>query len=404
MNRTNVHYSPKKSDSRSPRAQSRTNPTSKKKQNRFKTIDPVHFAKKSNPTVANSYVASMMIKDMPVDSSIIENLLRKKYSHPTEIQEKAFEPILNGSDFLGLAKTGTGKTAAFLVPLIQNLFSNNASHQILIITPTRELALQIEDEFKSIALGLKLFCHCFIGGTPVEADIRKLRLPAQVIIGTPGRIADLVMQRKLNMQLFSVLVLDEFDRLLDMGFSRDVMELVGKMTHRKQTILFSATEDATQRSLMNSLLKHPVEVKLYTGHAASDLVDQEIVAVKPGENKMDVLIKMLQDKTFIKVMVFAETKHLVKRLTAKLKMSGIRADDIHGNKSQNQRIRTLDAFKMKKIQVLVATDVASRGLDITDVSHVINFQEPKNLDSYVHRIGRTGRAGKSGKAYTFVGG
>ncbi|MBK8956522.1 MAG: DEAD/DEAH box helicase [Saprospiraceae bacterium] len=398
MNSTTVLHSVRK-ESRPQRA----NGGNRKKQTRIKSVDPVHFEKKSNPEKARSYTATRAIADLPVDDALIRNLIRKKYTHPTEIQEKALEPILNGLDFLGIAKTGTGKTAAFLVPLLHNVMNGDNPGQILIITPTRELALQIEAEYKTLCSGLKLFSHCLIGGTSVEADIQKLKRPVHTIIGTPGRIADLVMQRKLNLQNFSCLVLDEFDRLLDMGFSKEVMALVGKMTNRKQTILFSATEDDAQRSLMNSLLNNPVEVRLYSGNASSDLVDQEIVAVKPGESKVDVLIKMLKDKSFVKVMVFAETKHLVKRLTAKLRISGIRADDIHGNKSQNQRIRTLEAFKLEKIQVLVATDVAARGLDITDVSHVINFQEPKNLDSYIHRIGRTGRAGKSGKAYTFVG-
>ena len=301
-----------------------------------------------------------------------------------------------------MAQTGTGKTAAFLVPIIHNLINQKPNFQVLIVSPTRELALQIDEEFKSISNGLNLSCTSLIGGTSVGRDINNLRRPSHIIIGTPGRISDMVRQRALNLKNFSVLVLDEFDRLLDMGFSRDIQFFVDGMINRKQTILFSATEEKGQKALINNLLENPVEVRVSTGNVSPDSIEQDIVVVKNGEKKMDVLVNMVRDKSFEKVLVFAETKRWVSRICKDLRIAGIKADEIHGNKSQNYRINALDSFKNKKIQVLVATDVAARGLDISNVSHLINYQQPKNIDSYIHRIGRTGRAGESGKAFTFI--
>ncbi len=372
------------------------------KKSASKEIDIHQFVKTAIAPKEIHFTPSRTIHQLPVDPSIIANLLKKGYESPTEIQDKSLEAILNGQDLLGLAKTGTGKTGAFLIPLIHMLLDQKPDFQILIISPTRELALQIDQEFKSISQGLQLFSLCLIGGTSVERDIAKLKRPAHIVIGTPGRLADMVRQRALNIKLFHYLVLDEFDRLLDMGFAKEIQQLVGAMQSRKQTILFSATEEKNQQTLIKSLLRNPVEVKLNTGNATGDHIDQEIIQLKFGEKKMDVLIKMISDTSFDKVLVFAETKHLVKKICRQLRNTGIRADEIHGNKSQSYRIKALESFKNRKIQVLVATDVAARGLDIMDVSHVINFQKPKNMDSYVHRIGRTGRAGKSGKAYTFV--
>jgi ATP-dependent RNA helicase RhlE len=372
------------------------------KKNITKDIDINQFVKTAKTPEEYSYTATRTIKDLPVHESIISNLLKKGFESPTEIQDKSLEAILEGNDLLGLAQTGTGKTGAFLVPLIHNLLNQKPNFQVIVISPTRELALQIEQEFKSISHGLNMFSLCLIGGTSVEKDIAKLRRPVHFIIGTPGRIADMVSQKALDLSKFSFLVLDEFDRLLDMGFSKEIQRLVGGMRNRKQTILFSATEEKSQQTLIKSLLRNPVEVKLNIGNATGDHIDQEIIQVKMGENKIDVLLSMIRDDSFDKVLVFAETKHSVKKVCRQLRHAGIKADEIHGNKSQSYRIKALESFRNRKIQVLVATDVAARGLDIVDVSHVINFQQPKNMDSYVHRIGRTGRAGKSGKAYTFV--
>jgi ATP-dependent RNA helicase RhlE len=303
---------------------------------------------------------------------------------------------------MGLAQTGTGKTAAFLVPIVHQLINTAPAFQVLIVIPTRELAVQIEDELKSITKGLNLHSQVFIGGTSVNRDLDKLRRPSHFIIGTPGRLLDMANQRALHFDKFQTLVLDEFDRLLDMGFSHDIQKMISKMSNRKQTVLFSATEEPNQKKLIGEILTNPVEVRVSIKNATGDHIEQETITVKDGENKMDVLIRMIKDDSFQKVIVFAETKRWVSKVCKELNRVGIKADEIHGNKSQNYRQNALNAFKAEKIKVLVATDVAARGLDIEEVSHVINYQKPMNFDSYIHRIGRTGRAGKSGKAYTFI--
>ncbi len=371
-------------------------------QSKSSSIDPKHFVKKAVAQEVIKHTPTQLIEELPVNTKIVSNLLKKGFKTPTEIQEKTLDAILEGRNLLGLAQTGTGKTAAFLVPIIHNLINQKPNFQVLIVSPTRELALQIDEEFKSIGNGLNLSCTSLIGGTSVGRDINNLRRPSHIIIGTPGRISDMVRQRALNLKNFSVLVLDEFDRLLDMGFSRDIQFFVDGMSNRKQTVLFSATEEKGQKNLINNLLENPVEIRVRTGNVSADSIEQDVVVVKNGENKMNVLINMVRDESFEKVLVFAETKRWVSRICRDLRVAGIKADEIHGNKSQNYRINALNSFKNKKIQVLVATDVAARGLDISNVSHVINYQQPKNIDSYIHRIGRTGRAGESGKAFTFI--
>ncbi len=365
-------------------------------------ISPSTFVKKATASLETQYVATRKINCLPVHSSIISTLVSKGYESPTEIQDKTLEAILDGENIVGLAQTGTGKTGAFLVPLVHNLLNERAAHQVLIVSPTRELAVQINDEFASIARGLNLYSSFLIGGTSVNADVQKLRRPAHFVIGTPGRLTDMVRQGALNLKHFNTIVLDEFDRLLDMGFARDINYLVDGMVNRKQTILFSATEEKSQKQIISKLVSNPVEVRIQTKNAAADTVDQEVVTVKDDQKKMDVLLSLIRGDEFEKVLVFAETKRWVTRICRDLRKAGIKADEIHGNKSQNYRLNALNSFKNKKIQVLVATDVAARGLDITNVTHVINYQQPKSMDSYIHRIGRTGRAGKSGKAITFV--
>jgi len=378
------------------------NKVSNNKNGNTKSINPNLFIKKAEMQEEKKYKSSQLIQDLPVNQRIIANLLKKGYKTPTEIQDKTIEALLSGRNLMGLAQTGTGKTGAFLIPIIHNLLEQKPMFQVLIVSPTRELAMQIDSEFKSIANGLNLSSTCLIGGTSVQRDVNNLRRPSHIIIGTPGRIADMVRQRALNLPKFNILVLDEFDRLLDMGFSIEIQKLVDGMNNRKQTILFSATEEKGQKQLIANLLDNPFEVRVRAENISADTIDQDIVRVKDGEKKMDVLLSMVRDKSFEKVLVFAETKRWVTRICRDLRNAGIKADEIHGNKSQNYRINALDSFKNKKIQVLVATDVAARGLDISNVSHVINYQQPKNMDSYIHRIGRTGRAGESGKAFTFI--
>ncbi|MCB0493048.1 MAG: DEAD/DEAH box helicase [Cyclobacteriaceae bacterium] len=383
------------------------NPNHRKQSNRRKgpavsTIDPRLFVKKATPLADATFHPSFKIQDLAVDARIKANLLSKGYIFLTEIQEHSIQPVLEGNDVMGIAQTGTGKTAAFLVPIVNNLLGKPASFQVLVVVPTRELAVQVEDELKSIVKGLNISSACFIGGTSVGKDISRLRRPCHFVIGTPGRLIDLARQNALHFRDFKTLILDEFDRLLDMGFLRDIKTMLAGMTNRKQTVLFSATEETGQKKLIQSLLNNPVEVRVSTGNVTGDHIDQEIVTVKAGEKKLDILVNMFRDEAFHKVIVFAETKRGVSQVRKNLQHAGIRVDEIHGNKSQNYRLKALNDFKSGKIQALIATDVAARGLDISEVTHVINFQPPRDFDSYIHRIGRTGRAGKGGKAYTFI--
>jgi ATP-dependent RNA helicase RhlE len=370
--------------------------------NKESTLDPGLFVKKAILATDVTYSPSRQIRELPIDSRLKLNLTKKGYSHPTEIQDRTLEGILTGKDLLGIAQTGTGKTGAFLIPLVNGLLGSKPAFQVLVVVPTRELAVQVEQEFRSITKDLGLSSACFIGGTSVSADLRALRRSYHIVIGTPGRLIDLADQKALNFRHFTGLVLDEFDRLLDMGFSRDIQRIIRSMTSRKQTLLFSATEERSQQQLISEILQKPIEVRISLGNVTGELIDQEIIRVKEGENKLQVLLGMVQHESFQKVLVFADTKRWVKRVCQQLQKAGIKADEIHGNKSQNYRLKALDNFKTGKTRVLIATDVAARGLDITEVTHVINYQQPKNFDSYIHRIGRTGRAGKTGKAYTFV--
>ena len=373
--------------------------TAKKKS----TLDPSLLVKEANHSVvAKVFQSERQISDLPISAKLIQALESKGYKKPTEIQDRTLETLLTGRDLLGIAQTGTGKTGAFLVPIIEQLLHKRVNPYALVVVPTRELALQVEEEFRSMTKGLGLYSACFIGGTNINNNLRALQRNSHVVIATPGRLLDLTDRKAINLGKFKTLVLDEFDRMLDMGFIRDVRRILDAMQQRNQTMLFSATLDKSQQTMINSILKDPVTVKVTTGDSSGDAIDQEVIRLKPGEDKFKILHGMLSDNEFKKVLLFEETKHRVSRLCMKLNKSGIQAEQIHGNKSQNARQNALKAFKQGRVQVLVATDVAARGLDVSDVSHVINYQVPQTHDSYIHRIGRTGRAGKIGKAYTFV--
>jgi len=366
------------------------------------TLDPILLVKKATQTVVKNYHSDRLIDDLPISPNLKECLFTKGFKRPTEIQDRTLEMLLEGRDLLGIAQTGTGKTGAFLIPIIEQLLQQNQKSYALIVVPTRELAIQVEEEFRGMTGGLGLYSACFIGGTNLNRDLQTLRRTSNVIIGTPGRLLDLVNRKALDLRAFKTLVLDEFDRMLDMGFVHDVKRIIGGMQRRNHTMLFSATLDKNQESLISSILQNPVRVKVSDGNSTGDHIDQDIVRVGLGEDKFDVLYNMIIDGNFQKVLLFEETKHKAKRLCAKLNKADILSDQIHGNKSQNARQNALNAFKKGSIRVLVATDVAARGIDVTDISHVINYQVPQTFDTYIHRIGRTGRAGKTGKAFTFV--
>ncbi len=374
----------------------------KKGKNKGSAIDPRQLIKEAVITEQTKFTPAQSFDQMPVNFKLKANLKTKGYILPTQIQQETLEPLLAGRDLVGVAETGTGKTGAFLIPIIEKLLNDPHQNNSLIVVPTRELALQIEEEFKSLTRGLRLFSATFIGGTSVGRDLSRLRKPNQVIIGTPGRLMDLANRGSLRLEDISILVLDEFDRMLDMGFINDIKKLIKSMRRRQQTMLFSATIDKTQKSLIANILRNPLEVKTSTGDTSSSNVDQDVIHVGQEQDKFSLLLNLLDDDSFEKVLIFAETKRLVDKVSKRLNKSGVSTELIHGNKTQNYRCKALNKFKKGQVQVLVATDVAARGIDVTDITHVINYQLPLSYESYIHRIGRTGRAGKIGKAYTFV--
>ena len=352
------------------------------------------------PLKTVEYHAETKFADWKINPKLKSAIKATGWVYPTEIQEKSFEDIAAMKDVMGIATTGTGKTGAFLIPLIDALLDSEKPFQTLVLAPTRELALQIEEEFRALTLGMKYNAITLIGGRNINTDIVNLKKRSyHLVVATPGRLKDLYQQGKIDLQEASVLVLDEFDRMLDMGFQKDVMFLADKIGERDQTLLFSATLDKSQQKLIDHFLTDPVIVKVSSGEASAEHINQTVKFVAP-DDKFDALIEMLKEPEMKRVLIFAETKHRVKKVTKKLNQAGISADEIHGNKSQNYRQKALGAFKQGKIKALCATDVAARGLDIDDITHVINFEAPTDYDTYIHRVGRTGRAGKGGEAIT----
>lgn len=338
--------------------------------------------------------------DFDFDPKIKKNVIKKGYVVPTPIQDHAIPHVLAGVDVVGIANTGTGKTAAFLLPLIHKVLQNN-DEQILIVVPTRELATQIDDEFRAFCSGMGIFSAVCVGGMPIFRQIKTLKFFNNFIIGTPGRIKDLIERRNLDLSKFNTVVLDEADRMLDMGFINDMRYFIDKMPKNRQTLFFSATMSKEIERLIGEFLHEPVRISVKTGDTAKN-VDQDIIRITKGDSKVDVLAGLLAKPEFTKVIVFGKTKHGVEKLAEALIRKGIFAESLHGDKRAAHRQRSLNAFKNDKAQVLVATDVAARGIDVSNVSHVINFDLPATYEDYVHRIGRTGRGNKGGKALTFV--
>lgn len=347
------------------------------------------------------FLPEHMFADFVIEEKLKKNILSKGYTAPTPIQDRAIPHILHGKDVVGIANTGTGKTAAFLIPLINKVLLN-PRERVLIVVPTRELAVQINQELKGFTPMMGIFSACCVGGANIMHQIRELKHLNQFVIGTPGRLKDLIERRNLDLSNINTVVLDEADRMLDMGFIADMRYLMSKMPKDRHTLFFSATMSKEIERLIHEFLKEPVSISVKTRDTAKN-VDQDIVRMKAGQDKLDLLCDLLSKKTdFNKVLIFGRTKHGVQKLAQALGKRGFSAESIHGNKTQSQRQKALGLFKDSRIQVLVATDVAARGLDIANVSHVINFDIPATYDDYVHRIGRTGRAGASGKALTFV--
>lgn len=365
------------------------------------SINPDLLVKQAVRVETDPFVAEQNFSEMPLSQSLKNNIKIKGYVEPTEIQQKSINDLISGRNLIGIAATGTGKTGAFLIPVIEKMLANDNT-TCLVVVPTRELAMQVEDEFKSLTKGFKLFSACFIGGTSVNSDVAKARKKNHLIVGTPGRLNDLASRGALRLGNTPVLVLDEFDRMLDMGFINDIKKIIALMKNRKQTMLFSATYEKSQKKIISEFVQNPVRINVSNVNNAADTVEQDILRVGVNENKFQVLHNLLSGEGFDKVILFAETKRHVDKISKQLRKSGINSDVIHGNKSQNYRIKAIRLFKTGKTRVLVATDVAARGIDVDGVTHVINYQLPQTMDSYIHRIGRTGRAGKKGMAYTFV--
>lgn len=396
MNNTRKNTSP----TSSPRGGNTDRRQVKKKKE--STLDPKLFVKKAKPSGQAGFRTEKTFVDLNLNERLLANILAKGYQTLTTIQEQSILPLLDGRDMMAISKTGSGKTAAFLIPIIEHALKDPRNYTALVVTPTRELALQIEEEFKTLTTGLHLYSASFIGGTNINSDYKQLERKLQVVVGTPGRLLDLSDRKLLKLNQVNTLVLDEFDRMLDMGFVNDVKKLVNLIGKRDQTLLFSATLEPGQKQLISTLLHNPIEVIVENAGGTNENIEQQTVKVPEGAEKVDMLISMLKSPDMEKVILFTETKRLADRLAKKLTQAGITAGQIHGDKSQNFRVRMIDEFKNGTIRVLVATDVAARGIDVADVSHVINYQLPMTMDAYIHRIGRTGRAGKIGHAITFV--
>jgi len=368
---------------------------------RGENIDPAKFINKAiMPETADCFVPEHKFQDFKIDQRLINAVTARGYKLPTPIQDQVIPRAVEGFDIVGIANTGTGKTAAFLLPLIDKII-NDRKEKILIIAPTRELAIQIDQEFKFFAKGMGIFSVCCVGGMGIGRQISDLRRSYSAIIGTPGRIKDLIGRGKISLLGFKTIVLDEADRMLDMGFINDTRFIMSGISRERQVLFFSATISNEIERIIREFLRNPVRISVKTRETA-ETIEQDVIKIEGGRSKLEVLNDLLSREEFNKVLIFGRTKYGVERLSKTLSNSGFKADSIHGNKNHSQRQKALNLFKGNQITILVATDVAARGLDIADVSHVINYDVPATYDDYIHRIGRTGRLDKKGVALTFI--
>lgn len=360
-----------------------------------KAADELRLAKPEE-----QYVPQNKFEDFNISKEVLANIANKGYTAPTPIQDQVINSIVQGKDIIGIANTGTGKTAAFLIPLVDKVFRNK-TEQVLIITPTHELATQIHDELRGFTRGLGIYVSLCIGGSNMGKQISQIRQNPHFVIGTPGRLKDLIETRILQLSKFHSVILDEADRMVDIGFINDIKYFISLLPQNRQSLFFSATISGKVKEILQKFVRNPITVSVKK-QEASENIDQGIIELQRGYNKVDKLHDLLREPGFDKVLIFGRTKWGVQKLTEELIRRGFKAGAIHGNKKQNQRQRILEAFKSNEIQILLATDVASRGLDIPNVSHVINYDMPESYEVYVHRIGRTGRADKKGVALTFI--
>lgn len=347
----------------------------------------------------------MSFEKLNLNEPILRALKTEGYTQPTPIQEQAIPIVLSGNDLLGCAQTGTGKTAAFALPILQILHQDQNRNKpmaikVLILTPTRELAIQIGDSFKAYGKHTGIKHTVIFGGVSQKSQTDALRNGVDVLIATPGRLLDLMNQKFISLHQISIFVLDEADRMLDMGFIHDIKKVIARLPAKRQSLFFSATMPPEISKLADTILSNPSKVAVTPVSSTVDTIRQELYYVDK-KDKRSLLIHLLNDKNITSALVFTRTKHGADKVSKDLVRAGIRAEAIHGNKSQNARQRALTHFKSGEIRVLVATDIAARGIDVEELSHVINFELPNVPETYVHRIGRTGRAGLSGTAMSF---
>jgi ATP-dependent RNA helicase RhlE len=346
----------------------------------------------------------MEFKELGIIQPILETLEKKGYKKPTPIQEKTIPTTLQNKDIIGIAQTGTGKTAAFTIPILQQLCNNKGNNKgkprALILAPTRELAAQIAQNTKIYGTKLQLRQTVVYGGVGITPQIKELQKGTEILIATPGRLIDLQQQKKVDLNNIEYLVLDEADRMLDMGFLKDVNKIISSLPQKKQSLFFSATMSKGIEELTKKFLKKPTKIEIETESPAVERIEQLLFYIDQ-EDKRELLLDLIKQEDIKTMIIFVNAKYKADKIARLLQKNGIRADAIHGNKGQHQRTRTLKNFKQGKTKALIATDIAARGIDIDNISHVINFDLPNEIENYVHRIGRTARAGKEGIAYSF---
>lgn len=379
--------------------------TSKRDRNQQYLLQAILAAEKNNQLsqspqkVEEVYIPKHKFTDFAFCDKLQNNIAYRKYKIPSPIQDKAIPPLLEGRDLIGIANTGTGKTAAFLLPTIQKVYENN-SEKVLIVAPTRELAMQIHNEWWTFAYKMNIRDVVCVGGMSIGKQLSGLSRNPNFVIGTPGRLRDLIQRKALNLSQFRTIILDETDRMVDIGFMKDIQYFISLLPKNRQSLFFSATIPAKAKQMLNQFVTNPVRVEIAKQNPSQNVFQKTLKVAR--DKKFEALQEILNKDTVEKALVFGRTKHGVQKIADKLAKRGFRVEAIHGNKRQNQRVRTLDRFKQDKIQTLLATDVASRGIDVKDITHVINYDLPETFNDYIHRIGRTGRMHKRGVALTFI--
>lgn len=367
---------------------------------RIKTVDASLLVKKAREEIPQkTHIVKHEFSSFLISGLMKKNIAEKGYITPLPIQDEVIPLVLQGRDIVGIANTGTGKTAAFLIPLINKIFYNR-TEKVLIVVPTRELAVQIRDEARIFATNMNIFSVLCIGGVNINQQIQGLRRNPNIVIGTPGRLKDLKNQGKLNIAAYNNIVLDEVDRMLDMGFINDVKFIMSHLPKYRQSLFFSATVPPVIKKIIEVFSQNPITISVKSQETAVN-IDQDIVKTH-GKIKIDVLCELLKQEGFNKVIIFGRTKWGIEKLSRQLLQRGLNVTALHGNKNQNQRQRALESFRKNEISILLATDVVGRGIDVDDVTHVINYDLPETYDDYIHRIGRTGRNSKKGTALSFV--